>query len=247
VRFTGKTVLITGGAANIGRAAALAFAREGARVMIADLDPFAARDTLADLQEITADCAWVRADVRWEDQVVRMRDATIGAFGRIDVLVNNAALGVTSETIDRITGEDWDLGFSGNVRQMFLCAKHVVPEIARGGGGAVVSTASVQAVIGGTISIAYGPAKAGILNLTRHIAMYYGHRGVRANCICPGHVVTPRTRDLYERDVGLRIKYPIGRLGRIEDVVNAYLFLASEEAAFLTGAVIMVDGGYTVH
>src|SRR5437867_3448951 len=126
MRFKDKVVLITGGASNIGRAAALAFAREGARVMIADVDVARARDTIADLQDVTDECAWVRVDLRYEDQIARMRDMTLRNFGRVDVLLNNAAMGSTEAPLEAITAEDWDAAFTGNVRHMFLCAKHVL-------------------------------------------------------------------------------------------------------------------------
>ncbi len=247
VRFRDKVVLVTGGAANIGRGAALAFAREGARVMIADYDVIRARDTLADLQDVTEECDWARVDLRHEDQIVRMRDLTLRAFGRIDVLLNNAAMGATDAPLERISCEEWEHAFAGNVRQMFLCAKHVIPEMIRGGGGAIVNAGSIHSVVGGTASIVYGPSKSGIVSLTRHLALYYGPRGVRANCVCPGHILTPKTKELYERADRLVDKYPVGRLGAIEDVVAAYLYLASDDAKFVTGEVLMVDGGYTAH
>lgn len=246
MRFKGKVVLVSGGGLNIGREAALAFAREGASVMVGDLDAIGGRDTLAELQELTDRCAWVRTDIRSEADIVRMRDATLRRFGRIDVLLNNAAVGSTAPPLAQITAADWDFAFAGNVRQMFLTTRHVIPEMVKAGGGAIVNVSTVQAFLSAN-ALAYGPSKAGIMNLTRHIALYYGRHGIRANCVCPGHTVTPRNRAAYESDPNLLPKYPIGRLGRMEDIVNAYLYLASDESAFVTGATLMVDGGYSAH
>jgi NAD(P)-dependent dehydrogenase (short-subunit alcohol dehydrogenase family) len=246
VRFKDKVVLITGGASNIGRGAALAFAREGAKVMIADADPLASRDCLAMLQDLTDDCDWVRTDLFREDEIVRMRDATVAAFGGIDVLVNNAGVGGTDAPLERMTPEDWEWAVAGNSRQMFLCCKYVLPVMMERRRGAIVSTATVQAVCVGVQSIAYVVSKAGILGLTRHVALYYGKYGIRANCLCPGHILTPRTKPIFEA-ANLVPGYPVGRLGKIEDVVEAYLYLASDDAGFLNGAIVMLDGGYSVH
>jgi NAD(P)-dependent dehydrogenase (short-subunit alcohol dehydrogenase family) len=238
--------MITGGASNIGREAALAYAREGASVLVVDADPLRSRDTLADLQEITDACAWVRADLGWEDQVLRARDKALETFGRIDILINNAAIGVTDAPLELVSAEQWDAGLRGNVRHMVACAKAVIPEMVRAGGGAIVNTCTIYGVVGGTSSLLYGPVKAGAIQLTRHIALYYGRQGIRANCVCPGHIVTPRTRAIYEADWSLPSKYPIGRLGRMDDIVEAYLYLTGPESAFVTGAVFLVDGGYTI-
>lgn len=245
-RFAGKVVLLTGGAGGIGRAAALAFAREGAHVMIADYEPLGARDALAELQEVTDECAWVRADLRHEDQIARMCSETVRTFGRIDVLVNNAGAAGSLEPLEHVFAEEWDVSFAGNVRQAALCSKYALPEMLRGGGGAIVSTSSIYGVLGGTSSLVYGPAKAGIINLTRHLAFYYGPRNVRASCVCPGHTITFRSKEIFEQDRSLLPKYPIGRLGRTEDIVEAYLYLASEQAGFINGAVLMADGGFSV-
>lgn len=246
MRFKEKVVLVTGGASNIGRGAALAFAREGARVMIADTDPLASRDALSMLQDVTDHCAWVRTDLAWEDQVIRMRDATVRTFGRIDVLINNAGVGGTEAPLEEVTVEDWESSMTGNARQVFLCMKHVLPVMTAQGGGSIVSASTMQAVVVSTPSLPYIASKAGIIGLTRHVALYYGPRGVRANCVCPGHIVTPRTRPFYD-PAKLLPGYPLGRLGDIDDVVEAYLYLASDDAKFVTGATLMVDGGYSIH
>ncbi len=246
MRFKDRVVLITGGASNIGRGAALAFAREGAKVMIADADPLASRDCLAMLQDITDECDWVRTDLFWEDQIVRMRDATVATFGGIDVLINNAGVGGSEAPLEKITVEEWETAIAGNSRQMFLCAKYVLPVMMERGRGAIVSTATVQAVCVGVQSLCYVASKAGILGLTRHIALYYAKYGIRANCVCPGHIVTPRTKPIFEA-ANLVPAYPIGRLGEIKDVVEAYLYLASDDAGFVNGATFLIDGGYSCH
>jgi 3-oxoacyl-[acyl-carrier protein] reductase len=246
VRFNGQVVLITGGATNIGRDAALAFAREGARVMIADYDVVAARPTLADLQDVTPECAWVRADLSREDDVIRMRDVTLATFGgRIDVLINNAGTGSTLAPLEDVTVEDWEAAIAGNSRQIFLTTKHVLPVMMEQKKGAIVSTASMQALVGGTQSLVVPPSKAGVIGLTRHVALYYGPHGIRANCVCPGHIYTPKTRPIFG-PMHMEPMYPLRRLGETIDVVNAYMYLASDESAFVTGTTFLVDGGFLV-
>lgn len=248
-RFEDKVVLITGGGNNIGRGVALAMAREGARVMIADADIFAARDTIAALQEITEECAWVRTDIFHEDQIARMRDVTLRTFGRVDVLINNVGGGGAIKPLTEMTSHDWDHNFRFNVGQMYSCCRHMIPEMLKTGGGTIVNTGTVFSVIAGSSSIVYTPAKSGIVNLTRHIAMYYGPQ-IRANCICPGHVLTPKTKEDYEaadRAERLTLKYRLQRYCSIEDLTEVYCHLASGDSAFTTGATVMVDGGYSIY
>ena len=236
-----RTVLITGGGGGLGRAMAEAFAREGARIVLHDVVP-SAREVADRLGG-----AFLLADLSDQAAVRQLAaDALAAAGGRIDILINNAAIGVTAEPLEKIRADEWDAGFRGNVRQMVACAKAVLPEMVKQGGGAIVNTCTIYGVTGGTSSLLYGPVKAGAIQLTRHIALYYGKDRIRANCVCPGHIVTPRTREIYERDWSLPQKYPIGRLGKMDDIVEAYLFLTSEESSFMTGAVVLVDGGYTI-
>ena len=245
----GKVAIITGAATGIGRASALLFARAGARVALADLrGPELAR-TEADVRTAGGEVASITADLARPDDCAAVVAAAVRAFGRLDVLLNNAGVGtmVVGGTVESISLEHWDLAQDVNVRAMYLVSRAAVPHM-RSAGGAIVNIASVSAFRGSMErpSHAYAASKGAVLSLTRAMAASYGRDGIRVNAICPGTIRTRLTADIVNR-VEQAAKeghgIPLGRVGEPEDIARCALFLASDDASFISGAHIIADGG----
>ena len=245
----GKVAIITGAATGIGRASALLFARAGARVALADLrEPELAR-TEAEVRAAGGEVASIRADLARPDDCAAVVAAAVRAFGRLDVLLNNAGVGtmVVGGTVESITLEYWDLAQDVNVRAMYLVSRAAVPHM-RSARGAIVNIASVSAFRGSVErpSHAYAASKGAVLSLTRAMAASYGRDGIRVNAICPGTIRTRLTADIVNR-VEQAAKeghgIPLGRVGEPEDIARCALFLASDDASFISGAHIIADGG----
>ena len=245
----GKVAIITGAATGIGRASALLFARAGARVVLADLrEPELAR-TEAEVRAAGGEVASITADLARPDDCAAVVAAAVRAFGRLDVLLNNAGVGtmVVGGTVESITLEHWDLAQDVNVRAMYLVSRAAVPHM-RNAGGAIVNIASVSAFRGSVErpSHAYAASKGAVLSLTRAMAASYGRDGIRVNAICPGTIRTRLTADIVNR-VEQAAKeghgIPLGRVGEPEDIARCALFLASDDASFISGAHIIADGG----
>ena len=252
-RLAGKVALITGAGSGMGREACAVFASEGARVAAVDIDPDLLEGTEAAVRETDGEIAWFVADVADEQQV---RDAVGGAverFGRLDVLYNNAGVlwrGRDTSVLDT-DEETWDRVFAINLKGMVWVCKYGIPHlIAAGGGGAIVNIGSTSALLGDAIpQDAYTASKGAVISLTRNLAVQFGPQGIRANCIHPGFTDTPmqtvRTGDpAWVQSATAEI--PLGRLATPRDIVNAALFLASDEAAYVTGTELVVDGGAVV-
>jgi NAD(P)-dependent dehydrogenase (short-subunit alcohol dehydrogenase family) len=244
----GKVALITGAASGQGRAASVLFAAEGARIVVADLDDEGAAETVRQVKEAGTDASAVHTDVSRRADCDAMIAAAVDAFGRLDVLYNNAAVQMSGRLVET-TEEQWDLTIATNLSAIFWACRAAIPRMLAGDGGAIVNTASVLGLIGSEGYAAYGAAKAGLVALTRQIAVEFGPR-VRANVIAPGSIDTPRFRKVMEEMgdpdefvEGLRRTIPLGRLGVAEDVAHLALFLASDASAYTSGAVIPGDGG----
>jgi NAD(P)-dependent dehydrogenase (short-subunit alcohol dehydrogenase family) len=245
----GKVGIITGAATGIGRATAYAFARAGARLALCDVrgDELARTgDAIGGGRDVVA----VTADLAAPDACAAVVERALGAFGRLDVLVNNAGVGtmVVGGTVETIDLERWDLAQDVNVRGMYLVSRAAVPAIRAVGGGAIVNVASVAAFRGsvGRPSHAYAASKGAVISLTRAMAATYGRDRIRVNAICPGTIRTRLTADFIERaerDAAEGRGIPLGRVGEPEDIAGCALFLASEDAAWISGAAIVVDGG----
>jgi len=245
MRLPDTVALVTGGGSGIGRATSLRFAQEGAAVVVADRNLLGAEETVGQITAAGGRALAVEVDVADGVAVARMAAAAGAAFGRVDVLVNNAAISVGHDILT-MSEATWDLNLAVVLKSAFLCSKALLPGMIARRRGAIVNIASVNGQTG-LGEEAYGAAKAGMINLTQNMAVSYGAHNVRANVICPGSIRTPiwRERLAREPDVFARLAawYPLGRVGEAEDVANAALFLASEEAAWITGAVLNVDGG----
>ena len=257
MRLENKVALVTGGGSGIGRATSVLFAREGAKLVVSDVSETSARQTADDVEAVGGDAVIVTGDVSRTDDARAMVDAALDAYGKLDVLVNSA--GVTGRNAmgpEASPEEVWDRVIEVNLKGTYLVSWHAVPEMKRGGGGSIVNLASIIAVVGYSSEIPaltggfnpYPPSKGGVLQFTRNLATGCARDNIRVNCICPGYTETNMTAvltdnpEIYEE---LIEKHPLGRLGRAEDIAYAALYLASDESSFVTGAPIMVDGGYT--
>jgi meso-butanediol dehydrogenase / (S,S)-butanediol dehydrogenase / diacetyl reductase len=245
MRFANRTVIVTGGGSGIGRVMAQRFAAEGAAVVIADRFGRQAEAVAREVTVAGGKALASQTDVSLASQVEAMVDATQKAFGPVDVLINNAAI-CKGDDLARMDEATWDLDVTVVLKSAFLCSKQVLPGMVGRRRGAIINIASVNglAFFGNE---AYSAAKAGMINLTQSLAVRYGRYGIRANAIAPGTIRTPIWQERIDKDpeVFERLKkwYPLGRVGEPEDVANAALFLASEEAAWITGIVLRVDGG----
>lgn len=251
-RLDGRVALITGAASGQGRAAALLFAEHGARVAVADINDEGAAETVGQIAAGGGEAFAVHADVSQRDDVEAMVEAASQTFGRLDVLYNNAAVQM-SGTLEDCTEEEWDLTLATNLTAIFWACRRAIPAMMSNDapleGGSIINTASVLGLVGSEGYVAYGAAKAGLVALTRQIAVEYGPR-VRANVIAPGSIDTPRFRKVAggmdDPDgfvEGLAVIIPAKRLGTAEDVAAIALFLASDQSAYVSGAVVPADGG----
>ena len=246
-RLTGKVAVITGGASGIGRATAVLFASEGARVIIFDRNASASEDVVGRVRQRGGQAAFVTGDVTRAADVERAIEAAREHFGPVDVLVNNAGISIGNSALD-IDEPTWDLNFAVVLKGAYHFVRAALPEMRARRQGAIVNIASVNGMLA-LGEDAYSAAKAGLINFTQNLAVRYGADGIRANVIAPGTVRTPiwqhqieRTPDVFER---LAPWYPLGRVGEPEDIARAALFLASDEASWITGVVLPVDGGLT--
>ncbi len=252
-RLEGKVAIITGAGSGIGRASAELFAREGAAVGVLDVRAEAAQEVADGINAAGGRALGLGADVTIDAQVREATDAVIAAFGDVAVLYNNAGIG-SSGAVDVATEDDWDRCFDINAKGTFLCSRAVVPSMLAAGRGSIINQGSVAALVGVANFAAYCAAKGAVVALTRSMSLDLAPRGIRVNAIAPGTIYTPLMEPMLiargggDLQKGLEMtltKYPIGRLGDPIDIANAALFLASDEAAFVTGSVLTADGGMT--
>jgi NAD(P)-dependent dehydrogenase (short-subunit alcohol dehydrogenase family) len=252
MRLAGKTALITGAGSGMGRLAAQVFAREGAQVIATDLSAAGLRETVALVSGTGGAILGLEGDVLKAADVERWVRKGVDAFGKLDILYNNA--GIFPDEDGSVVDMDesvFQRVIDVNLKGIFLCCKYAVPELIRAGGGSIINVASFVALLGCTVpQDAYTASKGAVVSLTRSLAVQYGPKGVRANALCPGPIETPLMRELLKDEAARRLRLnriPLGRFGRAEDVVNAALYLASDESAWTTGTTFVVDGGISVN
>jgi len=248
----GKVALITGAASGQGRAAARLFGAHGAKVVVADVNAEGSAETVRLLEEGDAEGVAIHADVSQRVDIDTMVDTALDRFGHLDVLYNNAAVQMSGRLVE-CTDDEWDLTIATNLSAIFWACRAALPHLLEGQGGSIINTASTLGLIGSEGYAAYGAAKAGLVLLTKQIAVEYGP-AVRANVIAPGSIDTPRFRKVLEKTPGadqfvegLTRTIPARRLGVAEDVAAIALFLASDQSAYVSGAVIPADGGLAVY
>ncbi|MBI3733209.1 MAG: SDR family oxidoreductase [Chloroflexi bacterium] len=251
MKLTDKVALITGGNSGIGAATAKLFAAEGAAVTIVGRNETRGNRVLQEIQSAGGPALFVACDVRRAAEVRRAVQWTVREFGRLDILFNNAGI-ILRKNVVEMTEEEWDTNLDTNLKSAFLFSKYALPIMIEQGSGVIINNGSGWGLIGGKNAASYCASKAGLVNLTRAMALDHAAQGVRVNCICPGDVDTPmiddeayqlkETREL--RLIG-GAERPLGRIGTAEEIARAVLFLASGDSSFMTGAVLVVDGGNT--
>ncbi len=249
MRLKGKVALITGGTSGIGSATALRFAREGAAVTITGRNIEHGEQVVRDIVANGGEALFVRADVRFAEQCRNAVEQTLERFGQIDVLFNNAGV-FYPRTVPDCTEEEWDETIDSSLKGAFLMSKFTLPSMIERGSGSIIHTSSGWGILGGNDAAAYCAAKGGLIIMAKAMAIDHGPHGIRVNCVCPGDVLTPMLYDdaakrgmSWEDYAAGAVERPLGRIGTVEEIADAVLFLASDESSFVTGEALVVDGG----
>jgi NAD(P)-dependent dehydrogenase (short-subunit alcohol dehydrogenase family) len=250
MRLDGKVALITGGASGMGKVASELFASEGAAVVLTDLSDEAGEAAASGIGSSGGRAAYVHADVSNESDAKAMVDAALERFGRLDILYNNAGVMLPDDgSVDTTDEAIWDLTLSVNVKGVAFGCKYGIPAMLRTGGGSIINVASFVAWLGAATSqTAYTASKGAVLAMTREIAVEYARKGIRCNALCPGPIETPLLMQLLSDEAKRQRRFvhiPMGRLGHAEELAKAALFLASDDASYMTGSALIVDGGIT--
>lgn len=246
--IAGKTALVTGGGSGIGRAAALAFAQAGANVVVADVDRAGGEATVALMERLAGVGFFVLADVAQSSEVDALIKATVAKFGSLDCAFNNAGIQGDLSPTAECSEENWDRITGTNLKGVWLCLKYEIAQMLKQGGGAIVNNASNFGLVGSHGMPAYSAAKHGVVGLTKTAAIEYAQAGIRINAVCPGPVQTPLVDKIIalqpEIVAAITAREPIGRMGQPNEVASAVVWLCSDEASFVVGSILSVDGGY---
>ncbi len=250
-QFDSKVALVTGGTAGIGQAIALAFAREGARVVISGRREAQGEETVALIKEQGGEALFVKADVSIQSDIKTMVEACVDVYGGLDYAVNNAGIeGTPFVPTPHYSEEVWDKVLEVNLKAVWLCMKYEIPIIQKRGKGAIVNISSVAGLKGGLLGVAYYASKHGVVGLTKAAAMEYAQKGIRVNAVCPATVETEMAERAFFHDekLGNLVKsmHPMGRVGKPEEIADSVLWLCSDAASFITGHALPVDGGFII-
>lgn len=244
-----KAGLVTGAGSGIGRATAKRFAEEGAQVVVADVDEEGGRETVTEIEDQGGDAIFVEADVTEESDVKQMVEETVDTYGQLDFAHNNAGIGAEMVPLTEQTEDTWDSLYEINLKGVWRCLKEEIPVMLENGGGAIVNTSSVSGLGGDKNMTPYNSTKHGVVGLTRSAALEFSGEGVRVNAVCPGVIETPMVKQLQDtapEDLEqMVIGRPMNRLGRPEEVASAVVWLCSDDASFITGHPLAIDGGVT--
>jgi NAD(P)-dependent dehydrogenase (short-subunit alcohol dehydrogenase family) len=245
-QMEGKVALVTGAGSGIGRASALAFAREGAKVVVSDVVVEGGEETVRLIKQNGGDAIFVKADVSKAADVEALVNKTVEVYGRLDYAHNNAGIEGTMASTTDCAEENWDRTIAVNLKGVWLCSKYEIPIMLKQGGGAIVNTASIAGLVGSAGLPAYVASKHGVVGLTRATALEYAKSGIRVNAVCPGAIRTPMIERIVAENPQLGAQmdtmHPIGRMGKPEEVAAAVVWLCSDAASFVTGHAMAVDG-----
>ncbi len=251
MRLLNKVAVITGGNSGIGKATAILFAKEGAKVVISGRDLEMGREVVDTIKKFGGKAAFIRADVSKEAEVKNLIDFAIRLYGKVDVLFNNAGVEL-QKPVTETTEEELNNVLNVNLKGTFFGCKHAIPHLIKQGGGSVINTASIAGLVGSPGLAAYCASKGGVVLLTKQVALDFAKSGVRVNCVCPGATMTPMIERFVSKSPNpektfedLAKMHPMGRMAKPEEIANAVLFLASDESSFVTGQALAVDGGLT--
>jgi len=243
MRVKDKVVIITGSGSGIGKETALLFAKEGAKVAVADVNEKGGVETVENIKKAGGEAFFAKLDVSSREQVKQVVKDTIAKYGKIDVLINNAGI-IQDALVVKMTEEQWDKVININLKGPFNCIQAVVEQMMNQGSGVIINISSIVALYGNVGQTNYAATKAGLIGMTKTLAKELGKKGIRVNAVAPGFIYTPMTAKVPEKILEMmKEKTPLRRLGKPEDVANTLLFLSSDEASFINGAVISVDGG----
>lgn len=253
MRLEGKVAFVTGGGSGIGRATCERFAADGAKVAVAEIDPKPGAETVARIRKQGGTAEFIQTDIRSEASIQDAVAKTVSTFGKLNVLVNNAAAFVL-RGVDA-SADEWEIMLQTNVRGTAFCVKHAVPEMKKVGGGAIINIGSISSVLGQPSMVTYNTTKGAILTMTKCLALDLGPENIRVNCLCPGNIKTPalikhmkslgKTYEQAEKELS-PLNF-LGRVGTPEEVAACAAFLASDDATYVTGTALFVDGGYSAH
>lgn len=246
--FENKVIIVTGAGSGIGRATAIAFAQEGAKVVVSDFHEQEGQETVSQIRSLGAEAYFIKCDVSQESQVKELVEKTIQKYGRLDCAYNNAGIeGAPSSTVE-CSSENWDRTIDTNLKGVWLCMKYEIPEMLKHGKGSIVNCSSIAGLVGFETIPAYVASKHGVIGLTETAALEFAKKNIRVNAVCPGAIHTPMLdRFTQGEEQQMANQDPMGRIGRPEEIAESVLWLCSDKASYVTGQSLAVDGGWVAH